>query len=462
MKRTFLYLLAGLVVAMLVVCVALLRPARPVSSGQLALPDGSVVRIIAVTYGTNHVAGSVLARLVDKWPPRVQAVAKRLFGVRASALGKMATPESRLVVWVDRTTNSTMPTGVFSGSHVALADGTAFVSGSRVSIGGWWSTPMGLSFGAVPRRDRQLSLQFFHYGTGGPVTNSGSLSFENPLFGTHPQWTPEALPATKRAGDAEVTLDKLSTGHGNHTRHQGLPGGRKVIEFGDNTSEGRNTTVCVLHLRSLTDSNEVWKVAGVQLNDATGNRLGNESMSWGGEEEDYLTFAPNLWAGESAWRLDFEIKRTRNFKPEELLTFRNVPLGVVDGLGGVGVTNRVAWTSNTLGVSMTLDRMVRRPPNTNNTWSSDELSQVVFTHAPLATNTHLDLLRMVMDTGETNLPGSWSASRLERTYSFQMIPLRARTADFTFAVHTSRWAQFTVKPEVRTARLEYPSQPKGK
>ena len=469
MKRAFPFLLAGFVLAIWAVGIVLLWPAKPVSSGQLALPDGSVVRVIAVTYGTNHVAGPLLARWVDRWPPRAQAWAKRLFGSRVSPPGRMATAEPRMVVWIDRATSGAAANVASSYFYVALADESGFVSGGSTYLGGGGASLRGLDFQAVPQRDRQISLHFFYHsiqftyhGTRSSVTNGGSLSFENPLFGRYPQWTPETLPATKQVGDVEVTLDQLSTGHGDHTLHRGLPGGGKIIEFGDSATEGKNTTVCVMHLRSLADPGEVWKVTGVRLGDATGNRVKNESMSWGGDGEDYFTFAPSLWTNESAWRLECEIKRTRNFKPDELLTFRNVPLGTVRARDLIGMTNRVGWSSNVLGTTVTLDHVVRRPPNTNESWSSSEISQVKFTLGALATNTHVDLVQMVMDTGQTNAPGSWSSSSSERTYSFRTIPLEARTADFTFAAHTSRWVQFMVKPEVRTARLEYPSRPKGR
>jgi hypothetical protein len=456
MKRALFYVLTGLVLLTVAAGVMLLWPAKPVSSGQLTLPDRSVVRIMAVTYGTNHVVGPVLACLVDRWPPRVQALAKRLLGARVSPPGRMATSEPRMVVWLDRNINGAAANVGSGYFYVALADESGFVSGGRTYMGGGRASLLGLDFQVAPRRDRESALQFSYHGPGGSVTNGGGLSFRNPLSGRYPQWTPEALPATRRVGDLEVTLEQLSTGHGEHTHHHGLPGGRKVIEFGESDTEGRNTSVCVMRLRSLTDPGEVWRVTGVRLGDATGNWVRNEGMSWGGEGEDYFTFTPGLWTNESAWRLECEIKRTRNFRPEELLIFRNVPLGALDARDAVG------WTSNVLGAVLTLDHIVRRPPNTNDSWSSSNISQVKFTFGVLATNTHLDLLRMVMDTGQTNTPGSWSSSSSERTYSFQTIPLEARTADFIFAFHTSRWAQFTVKPEVRTARLEYPSRPKGR
>jgi hypothetical protein len=132
-----------------------------------------------------------------------------------------------------------------------------------------------------------------------------------------------------------------------------------------------------------------------------------------------------------------------------MVSFRNVPLGSLEG------TNRIGWTTNFGWVTVTLVQVVRRAPNTNSSWSSDQLSQVHFSATGLTNDLHLDLLSAQTDGG-TNLDSpSWSSGGTERTYSFRNIPSEAKTADFTFAVQRGRWVEFIVKPQIGPFSLEY-------
>jgi len=54
-----------MVLASIVVAV---RQPKPPFSGPLTLPDGAVVRVVGVTYGTNHLVGRPLARAVAHLP----------------------------------------------------------------------------------------------------------------------------------------------------------------------------------------------------------------------------------------------------------------------------------------------------------------------------------------------------------------------------------------------------------
>src|ERR1039457_651359 len=99
-----LIVLAGIILAV--------RPPPPVTSGPLTLPNGATVRIVGVTYGTNHFVGRPLARLVAHMPAAIQTVFKRLLGSQAVLLGSATTSDPMLVVWLGRaTTNANPPTG---------------------------------------------------------------------------------------------------------------------------------------------------------------------------------------------------------------------------------------------------------------------------------------------------------------------------------------------------------------
>jgi len=436
-----LLVLAGIIVAM--------RQPKAITSGPLALPDGEVVRVVGVTYGTNHFLGRPLARLVAHTPAAIQVVLKRLLGSKAVLLGSTITSDPMLVVWLgSTTTNATPPTG--SGYiNAFLSDSSGFISGGDASAYGWWSNPQGLQFRVFPRRDRFLSLNFFYHSATGGVRRCGSLPFANPLHSRFPQWQPEPLPATRHAGDVTLTLDKASTGHDQNTSYKSSSGGGRAVEFTTNRLDGQNRTICAIHVHSLANTNEVWLVANEEVSDATGNKAGNTSLGWGSYEDGYFTFEPSLWPSESAWKLRCEIKRAKGFAPTEMFSFRGVPLGSLEG------TNRIGWTTNLGGISITLVQVVRRPPNTNSSWSSDQLSQAHFSTTGLTNDLHLDLLSVRTDDG-TNLDSpSSSSGGTERTYSFRNIPSAAKTADFTFAVQRGRWVEFIVKPEVGPFSLEY-------
>jgi hypothetical protein len=249
--------------------------------------------------------------------------------------------------------------------------------------------------------------------------------------------------------DVAVTLEQVSTGHDQNSSVRADSNGRVSHEFGTNRVDGHNSTVCFIQLQPLINSNQVWCVAGEEVSDATGNKARNTSLGWGSFEEGYFSFEPGLWPSESAWKLRCEIKRARGFDPDDTFVFHDIPLG---SLGG---TNVIRCATNFSGVSVILDHTIRRAPNTNSSWSSEELSQVQFTTAGLTNGLHLDLLSARTDTG-TNLDcGSWSSGDRQRTYNYRNVPLQAKTADFTFAVQRSRWVEFTVKPEVGIARREY-------
>jgi hypothetical protein len=410
---------------------------RPVSD-RLKLPDGSTVHILGVTFGTNHVVGTPLARLVAtiKPPAPIQQFLGRYLG--DVAIHRASTPEPTMIIWLDRSTNGLV--GGLGGYSctVMLADTNGFVSGSRswMSV---WQQPAPLYFTAFPRRAPTIDAHVFYYdSTSGGVRHCGSLKFANPLYGTFTQWQPESLPITRRTGDVDVTLEKFSIGHDNRFSQKGLPRGRYVIE-----------NFCLIRTKSLGDTNQLWRMVSAELCDATGNKLRSAGTTWGGEEQSYFAFEPGLWLDEKAWKLRCEIKRFTGFAPDEILVFKDVPLGELE------VTNRIGWTTNFGGISVAFDYSFRRAPNTNSSWSSDQISNTHFTVNGLTDDVHFDLVSARTDTGADLFSGSSASSGSSREYSFREIPPEARTADFTFAVHRSRWVEFLVKPEIGPGRLEY-------
>lgn len=417
----------------------------------VTLPDGTSIRIIAVTYGTNHVVGSKLARVTARLPSVLQGILVRVFGSRAVPAQKMTTPTPELLVWVDHQTNRLgvkLPGPAYCTAF--LGDGSNFISGPEVYMSSYlpWSMVEAIHFTVFPRRDREITLNIFDHNATGVASRYASLLFANPVYRNYPDWQSETLPATKRMGDLEVTLQGVETGHDNNLSYVRNKNGSYSTIHGTNRVDGRNNTAVELKLRPLGNSNELWQVAGVEVSDATSNIVHNSGMSSGANGAE-LSFEPGLWPGESAWKLKLTLKRMEGFRREEIIEFKNVPLGEVDH------TNVIGWTTNVAGAAVTIQDFKRRAPIANNQgFSSSSISTAHIALPQIPAGTELDLLRVVFDTGETNHPDFWTTSGTERDYGFRAVPPAAKTGDFTFAIQQSRTVEFTVKPELPKMKAE--------
>ena len=215
--RRRLFLALGAAVIALGIAIAIFLPAKPAALESLLLPDGTTVRIVSVTYGTNCEYGTHLGRVAGHLSTRVADVFTKVFGADATTFVTARTVEPRLILMLYRSTNLATVATTRPLISSFLADSSGFISGEESFLSR--RGPMGapyetLSFGAVPRRSRKIQVHFFDRSTGNQI---GSLSVDNPIVGTYPEWKPEALPATKRVDDVEFTLHDVSTGHGRPT-----------------------------------------------------------------------------------------------------------------------------------------------------------------------------------------------------------------------------------------------------
>jgi hypothetical protein len=412
MKKLFAAVAALTLLSVLFVVVSR-GPVRPPPSAWLMLPDGSSNRIVAATYGTNHLIGPPLGRVMARLPQVVQDELPTL-------IHRTETSQPALVVWIERRANPGIPPPTFGAAYERLSDGDGFISGPQNSPAGCFGTlDIGPAlFESFPRRDPKLTVHFFYRSPTGQVTNCGSLQFPNPLHCAYSEWQPEPLPARKVTSEFEVTLLWVRT-------------------INDDTR---------VDLRLPPPASGLtWQVVGVECSDATGNSIHNFPMNWSGRGNDIgFSLQSVLWPSEKAWKLKFEIARTSGFTPDNLLTFKNVPLGPVNSSSAVG------WTTNFAGVTLALEGITRRPPSTNPFNNPLPASIVKFTNSPLPAGIRLDLLSIAYDQGTTNQSESFSSSQTERNYALSRIPLDAKTADFTFAFHQSRFVEFTVHPELPT------------
>lgn len=128
--RTKRWLISG-VVLVLMICLWLGFRSRNQQGQTLVFPDGSSVRVVSMTYGTNHECGSALARLVHRLPPIGQRVARAVFGSEALAwAGYIGNEQPSFVVWVEYSQSPGM-LPMPPGSVLAwLEDGSGFSSGN--------------------------------------------------------------------------------------------------------------------------------------------------------------------------------------------------------------------------------------------------------------------------------------------------------------------------------------------
>jgi len=407
----------------------------------LILPSGVEYRFAGVTYGTNHVM-----------EPRWTAVVKRLPGPIRQAVGKvlgtpLGSPRARgstkpsLAVWFKPLGTNVNGATASLSVMAMLSDENGVASGPREYISVWTGTPsrqwVSEVFELWPRRSRTLECVLFqhHYGDAIPYRELGRFRFRNPTFGEFPSWTPDPLPMTKPAGDINITLHDFLSGMKSGGRWEsGRIVGCTPVEPGEEPAATVRFTV-----DSPRGTNETWTTAQFYLSDATGNHL--KASSWSSSVGRPAHFAPIFWPGENAWRLTTRFKRTAGFPDNDLLVFDHVPLPQV------GQTNVARLTNSVHGVECVLQSVVIRPPKTNHSYSSGDLTRIHLTHAPLSEEFAVDLVGVTFDDPTVNVKsGSCSYGGGNYEADFTSFPTNQTHATITYAVQKTRKVEFLVPP----------------
>ena len=321
--------------------VAFLAKGRSSAPQIVTLPNGQQYRFAGTTYGTNHVHGPILARLVERLPTAIAMRVKKSLGSRLGQVSSRHSVLPSLFFWFDPLGTNFPAAGSSVGVSAILVDAKGDTGGTQSRA----NAPLqGLMFWAVPRRGAVLELRLFR-NAAIPPAEVGRIRIPNPLYGRFPQWQPEPVPAVKMAGDLEVHLEHFLT----------LPG--------RNGEEAR--TIFDFALKSASRGpKETWVIHSGELSDATGNHLLLDLRETG-EVKSRNLFTGTLWPDETAWRLRLELKRIvprllfepaeYGFRPDEVITFTNVPVLAA------GATNTL-WRTNTIGgVQVVLCEYVQEP-----------------------------------------------------------------------------------------------------
>ncbi|MCU0788562.1 MAG: hypothetical protein MUC91_10305 [Verrucomicrobia bacterium] len=186
---------------------------------------GSSLRLLGVTWGTNHIQGCMAAKLVARLPRRLaQPLLQDL--PNGGQLNTRTTSETALVVWMEYSGpagGTTTPSGAMLRPVGGTLAGRDEYLGLFIPPGAATAT-VGVEFHAWPRRSEELECAILEQGSHYESTEAGSFRFKNDAIIAGGLWNPASLPATYTAGDLQVTLLAFVTGRGDETRSYGPDG----------------------------------------------------------------------------------------------------------------------------------------------------------------------------------------------------------------------------------------------
>jgi hypothetical protein len=140
----------------------------------------------------------------------------------------------------------------------------------------------------------------------------GSILIENPSRSSITPFRAQPLPPRDRNSELDLTVLSLE-GKTFSTRAGPTWGGRACFSITENSA-----------------TNQYWEVHSLFLSDAGGNhRRATGPRAWAGDQ--FEIFFDPLFLTEGAWKLDVDLTRRSHFKPEETVTFTNVPVPSADG-----------------------------------------------------------------------------------------------------------------------------------
>ena len=398
----------------------------------ITLSDGHQYRFAGTSWGTNHTTTGVL-------PP----VAVQL--------------TNYLIIWLEPTgTNASVPfqDAFLAGKALEIEGVLVDENGSDESTPSLanflWSNggqgiyngstgPPGIAFVAFPappRRRQMLECRLVELsGNGSTVVRPDLelLKFHNPLFGQYPQWQPEALPAIKPAGDdINVRLNSFGRGPG-ISRGPVIPSG-PTYQFS-------------VTFESSRDNNEKWTVAGLEVVDATGNRISgsgtriDQDVRNSAGPETYGIYGA-FWPDEAAVRLALTLKRTSGFPASELVTFTNLP--VLQLFGSYAPANGTSLTNSLDGIPIVVRNMMTDVWHKfHSPWPGAYGVELdVPTHPP---GVIADIVEVTTDAGKV-LTAPDSVGPNARTYIEYDQGPSPKYLNVTVVVQKTRTAEFLVKP----------------
>ncbi len=403
----------------------------------VALPDGTVLTLEKVSFGTEHhfQHGTFWQRQIWRLSP---ALGSRLNVSRpGEQQHRSSTPALCLFFYRSAAPSNSWPEDLF----VTICDenGVEYAPGF---IG--WSSPLGTgprAFGDerlevryaehFPRRAQTLLLRAYSWSriNAGDIRfiNAGEVQIPNPAFASFPVWTPEPLPTIRRAGDLEVTLTNLEV----------VVDPQEKLRL--NKKNLRTGLRAGLRITNNGELSTNWEVESIRLGDATGNSL----YLWSGAAiqptQPGMFVSPwRLGLDEPAWRLRVELSRQTNFTAQDLCIIKDAP--VIPNPGSPSTSFQATIKGTTIG----FQKVVRQ-----NNWSGNASIEVQV--SPKTESFRIALLKVIDDRGRNieimKPPVGYGDFRFGPHYFGIQLPADSKTLTLTFARRESRFVEFTAKPK---------------
>ena len=401
----------------------------------IKLNDGTKLTLLGVTYGKHHVA------------PKIKVVGGRARGNGA----RIDSPNDTLVVWIEAEHKPNQYPNyqlLVSDTADTACDSTYARNQSQLKPG---VEIQGFMLDAYPRWDRKIMLRVFSYGNGGQRISKEHFVVSNPGRRSFAKWPVEPLPDSQSDGDLTVTLNKLVAGAQlPYNRGNGVP-------KNDSFNKGVQLDFDIQQ-SGQTATN--WSPVRVVTSDAAGNSLQvriNPNYQ-NGQSSGYFC-QQGLWPDEPAWKLRVEFSRQSGFSDDEIWSVTNLQINAGsqqdvqnawnNNFNNSGKSNPAFAETTVNGVHLKLFPAIRYQDPNNNGDQSVSFS-LKADPDPEAGGMRLTVLKATDDQGHDlqNRGSSWGSGN----YQYQYANARnVNSLNLTFAIHKSRFMEFTVKPQEAAA-----------
>jgi hypothetical protein len=407
---------------------------------EVHLPDGRIMRVVGVTYGTNHLFedGPFLGKLAahvgaPKWARR--------FGYTSWAVA-LTNPCASLMVWmrcVDPI--STSPNRVYasvSDRRGTETDSALYeILSASLKGGSKDERLMAWRFDNFPRRQRTLRIRLYEYDLFQiRRTRLAEISVPNPVRHLSAPFRASLAPMTATNGELECSLVSLRCGDAPPrapltAKHALAPW--NTAEFG---------------LRENGQPTTAWTVRGIEAFGATGNYLSAPGHAQNGRligelagDRRVVHFASAFWPDEPDWKLVVEVARARDFEPGSNWTVQ-VPVGSFSV--GSFFTDLQA---EAVGVRQGNLRVTVTTATSTVPRSADHGTiSLLLDYTPTSSDLHMDLARAVDDRGRELRIFNANSPWYGRLQADLEMATNANIVELQFAIHRSRKFEFKVKP----------------
>lgn len=442
--------LSMLVVIILIIIAGWLLARKKQEEKTLKLPDGSMLSLAKVTYGTNH-----QVRYGTRWQDFLHPIlpAKMQTNFSARIATHTTSSSNGIVVWLRRT-QILLPTNYIYSKYnppdyqISLVDSNGLESelmqSFSCSYGAW---PDGILSGwelaSYPKRNRELGIKIYFRDEIGNLRSIGKFKIENKFQVKTDDWKPQALPATRETNGLGVTLVKLETGLTEKESGMG-PAGVGAKSF----------SRAIFRMRDGGKQTESWSATGIKASAASGEErpASGYASRWIGGEQQFAFNGP-LWIEEPAWKLQVEVSRTKDFPVEELWTIKGVPVPEA------GKVVEINATTNIYGAEIVFQGISAAKAKLPQEWTRVEPYVNLHASHPIPmSDMHLRLVEVRDDRGRGVKASSFSsrtstggrgATPKELIHGFGIeIPEGAKKLDVTFVFSKSRYVEFFAKPVI--------------